>query len=259
LRPGASRFAPRYRMPANEIAVPRMEPGRQRPIQSLEEARHWERLFIGEVVAGRDPRRPRSRALNSAPPKKVADFLDAFLQRCVKPAGLRSFKSVQSRVAALKVYLGELPLDALEEADDINHFKTESDYADQVEVATMNRALETLRAAMNWGMAQSPPLFKRSPFNRFGVRMNKKLEMVRERRLMRDEETRLLDTALEKMNTGEHRFAGPLLHDRLIGALELLPAWRDAVDPEPPRHLGDVPDRDPWRDGEGQGEPQDSV
>lgn len=50
----------RYRMPANEFAVPRMEVGKQRPIESMEEARDWERLFIGEVKAGRDPRRPRT-------------------------------------------------------------------------------------------------------------------------------------------------------------------------------------------------------
>jgi hypothetical protein len=37
----------------------------------------------------------------------------------------------------------------------------------------------------------------------------------------RDEEKRLLDAALQQMNTGEHQFAGPLLHDRIIGALEL--------------------------------------
>jgi hypothetical protein len=63
-----------------------------------------------------------------------------------------SIRSVQSRVAALKQYLGELPLDALEEPDEINRFKTESDYADEVEIATVHRALEALRAAMNWGM-----------------------------------------------------------------------------------------------------------
>ena len=39
----------RYRMPANDFAIPRMEPGKQRPIQSMEEARDWERLFIGEI------------------------------------------------------------------------------------------------------------------------------------------------------------------------------------------------------------------
>ena len=45
----------RFRMPVNEFAVPRMEPGKQRPIESMEEARDWERLFIGEIKAGRDP------------------------------------------------------------------------------------------------------------------------------------------------------------------------------------------------------------
>ena len=212
----------RYRMPANEFAVPRMEPGKQRPIQSMEEARIWERQFIGEIQGGRDPRRPRARRTNTdAAPKNVAAFLDAYVDRCVRPAGLRSFRSVQSRVAVLKDHLGDLPLDALEEPDDINHFKTESDYAEEVEIATVHRALETLRHAMNWGLAQTPPLFKKSPFHRFGVRMNKKLETSRDRRLTREEERKLLDTALTRMNTPEHQYAGPLLHDRIIGALEL--------------------------------------
>jgi integrase len=70
-------------------------------------------------------------------------------------------------------------------------------------------------------MSQTPPLFNRSPFHRFGVRLNKKAETARDRRLTRDEERRLLDAALQKMNTAEHRFAGVLLHDRIIGALEL--------------------------------------
>ncbi len=212
----------RYRRPANEFAVPRMEPGKQRPIQSMEEARIWERQFIGEIPGGRDPRRPRARRTNTdAAPKNVAAFLDAYVDRCVRPAGLRSFRSVQSRVAVLKDHLGDLPLDALEEPDDINHFKTESDYAEEVEIATVHRALETLRHAMNWGLAQTPPLFKKSPFHRFGVRMNKKLETSRDRRLTREDERKLLDTALTRMNTPEHQYAGPLLHDRIIGALEL--------------------------------------
>ena len=37
-------------------------------------------------------------------------------------------------MAALKRHLGELPLDALEEPDEINAFKTESDYAEDVEI-----------------------------------------------------------------------------------------------------------------------------
>lgn len=141
----------RYRMAANEFAIPRMPADRQRPIESLEEARTWERLFIGEIEAGRDPRRPRrTRANTDASRRTVADFLDA-MERCVKPAGLLSLPSVQSRVAVLKRYLGSLPLAALEEPDDINTFKADSDYALEVEVATVNRALETLRGAMNWG------------------------------------------------------------------------------------------------------------
>jgi integrase len=188
----------------------------------MEEARHWERIFIGEIQAGRDPRRPRTRRTTTdAAPKSVADFLDAYIDRCVKPAGLRSIRSLHSRVATLKEYLGELPLNALEEPDEINRFKTESDYAEQVEIATVHGALETRSTAMNWGMAQTPPIFKKSPFHRFGVRMNKKLETTRDRRLLREEEKRLLDTALQKMNTSEHQFVGPLLHDRIIGALEL--------------------------------------
>src|SRR5260370_1181832 len=114
-----------------------------------------------------------------------------------------------------------MPISALAAPDEINRFKTESDYADQVELATIHRTLETLRHAMNWGMAQTPPLFKKSPFHRFGVRMNKKAETMRDRRLSREEEKKLLDTALHKMNDGVHMFVGELLHYRIIGALEL--------------------------------------
>jgi hypothetical protein len=85
----------------------------------------------------------------------------------------------------------------------------------------MHRLLERLRAAINWGMAQTLPLFTRSPFHRFGVRLNKKAEAVRDRRITRDEERRLLDTALLKMNAAAHMFVGELLHDRIIGGLEL--------------------------------------
>jgi integrase len=199
-----------------------MDPAKQRPIQSLEEARDWERVFIGEIKAGRDPRRPRAVQTSSdAAPKDIAGFLDAYVDRCVKPAALKSMNSIGSRIAVLKEHLGELPLDALEEPGEINRFKSQSAYAQRVELATIHRTLETLRAAMNWGMAQTPPLFRKSPFHRFGVRMNKKAETSRDRRLTRDEEKKLLDAALQKMNTPEHQFVGPLLHDRIIGALEL--------------------------------------
>ncbi|MGE3341800.1 MAG: tyrosine-type recombinase/integrase [Vicinamibacterales bacterium] len=128
---------------------------------------------------------------------------------------------MRSQIGVLKENLGNLPLTALEDPDEINRFKTDSDWAEDVEIASVHRVLERLRAAMNWGMAQTPPLFKKSPFHRFGVRMNKKAETVRDRRLPREEEKRLLDTALPRMNTAAHMFVGELLHDRIIGALEL--------------------------------------
>jgi hypothetical protein len=64
-------------------------------------------------------------------------------------------------------------------------------------------------------------LFERSPFHRFGVRLNKKAETIRDRRVSREEEKRLLDAALQRMNTPSHQYVGELLHDRIIGALEL--------------------------------------
>jgi hypothetical protein len=195
----------RYRMPVNDFAIPRMEPGKQRPLQSMEEARDWERLFIGEIKAGRDPRRAPSRSVQvGSQIGDVAAFLDAYWERCVKPASLRSLGSVRSQIAVLKEHFGHLPVAALEDADAINRFKTESDYAEDVELASVHRVLERLRAAINWGLAQTPPLFARSPFHRFGVRLNKKAETVRDRRVSREEQKRLLDTALGDMNTARH-------------------------------------------------------
>lgn len=93
----------RLRVAANEFAIPRMDPNKQRPIQSLEEARDWERVFIGEIKAGRDPRRPRSVQKSSdAAPKDITGFLDAYVERCVKPAALKSMNSIGSRIAVLR-------------------------------------------------------------------------------------------------------------------------------------------------------------
>ena len=165
----------RYRVPANEYAIPRMEPGKQRPIQSMEEARDWERRFIGEVKAGRDPRRPPS----PPKPREGADRRTSRRSSTPTSSAARSRQACAASrpsepTAGLKEQLGDLPLEALEDPDEINRFKAESDYAEELEIATIHRVLERLRAAMNWGMAQTPPLFKKSPFHRFGVRMNKK-------------------------------------------------------------------------------------
>src|SRR5262249_40601234 len=108
----------RFRVPVNEFAIPRMDLAKQRPIQSLAEARDWERMFIGEIKAGRDPRRPRVvKKSGDTAPQDVAAFLDAYFERCVQPAGLKSVKSTVSRIGVLKAHLGDEPLEALEEPD----------------------------------------------------------------------------------------------------------------------------------------------
>ena len=100
----------RHRMPANEFAIPRMEPGKQRAIQSMEEARDWERRFISEIKAGRNPQQPPSRSIHvSTALGDVSGFLDAYLERCVRPAALRSIRSVCSQITILKGHLGHLP------------------------------------------------------------------------------------------------------------------------------------------------------
>jgi hypothetical protein len=67
----------RYRTPANGFAISRMEPGKQREIQSMKEARDWERLFIGEIRAGRNPRGPSARAMQAGSERRdVSAFLD---------------------------------------------------------------------------------------------------------------------------------------------------------------------------------------
>jgi integrase len=87
------------------------------------------------------------------------------------------------------------------------------------EIATVNRALSTLRAAINWGRFQDPPLLLTSPFHRFGVTIKTKDETKRDRRVGPSEEKALLNAALS-MNSAEHRWVGSAMHDRLIGALE---------------------------------------
>jgi hypothetical protein len=210
-------------MPLNDFAVPRMESGKQRPIQSMEEARDWERLFIGEIKSGRDPRIRPAPKQPATDLQHVAGFLDAYFERHLKPSGIRSLSTVAGHIKVLKQYFGDFPVKALEEPDVVNGFKTGSDYARRVERSTLHRVLAVLRAAIHWGQAQRPSLIDKSPFHRFGVRLSRKGEAARDRRISREEEKRLLDAALA-MNTWEHRWVGSLMHDRIIGALETFSA-----------------------------------
>ncbi len=204
----------RWRMPVDDFALVR---GATEPVTSKQTAeRVWKPKFLAEIVAGGDPRRQRKA---TAPVKEVTvgEFLDRYYAEYVEPEGLKSTVTIQGQLKALKASLGDLPVVALEKPADIARFKAE--FRKGRKVATVNRALATLRAAINWGRFQDPPLLATTPFHRFGVSIKAKDETKRDRRLHRDEEQRLLAACLT-MNTAEHKWSGPGMHDRLIGALE---------------------------------------
>ena len=83
----------------------------------------------------------------------------------------------------------------------------------------MNRALSTLRAAINWGRFQDPPYLATTPFHRFGVTIKTKEETKRDRRIGLQEEQALL-AACSEMGGAEHKYVGPAMHDRMVGAFE---------------------------------------
>ena len=76
----------RHRMPADEFAIPRMAEGHQRPVQTKQEAKDWERLFIREIKAGRDPKLLPGCSVRSTI-TIVADLLDA-CERTRRAGGL---------------------------------------------------------------------------------------------------------------------------------------------------------------------------
>src|SRR5262249_26887756 len=152
------------------------------PSSRWKKPRDWQRLFIGEIKAGRDPRiRPTLKRV-ATDLHHVAGFLDAYVERQVRPAALRSVDTIRNPIQVLKEHFGELSIKALEDPDLINQFRSESEYADAGEIATLHKVLATLRAAIHWGQAQMPPLIDKSPFHRFGVPLNKKAETIRGRR-----------------------------------------------------------------------------
>jgi integrase len=204
----------RWRMPVDEFALPR---GATEPITSKQTAeRVWEPRFLGEIVAGRDPRVPPT-TQHAAVSLSVAEFLDRYYTSYVEAEGLRSSATIHGRLKAATRSLGDLPVTALEKPSEILRFKAEYRHGHQI--ATVNRALSTLRAAINWGRFQDPPVLSTSPFHRFGVSIKTKEETKRDRRIGLAEEQRLLATALE-MSSADHKFVGSSMHDRIVGALE---------------------------------------
>jgi integrase len=203
----------RWRMRVDEFAITRGAPA---PVTSKQAAeRVWEPKFIAELMAGKDPR------VSPAPRKQegvltAGAFLDHYFTNYVEAEGLKSADTVAGHIKALKATLGDLPVNALEKPTEIARFKAA--YRHGHAVATVNRALGVLRAAINWGRFQDPPVLATSPFHRFGVNIKVRDETKRDRRIHRDEEQSLLAACL--MKTDDRRSTGPAMHDRIIGALE---------------------------------------
>jgi integrase len=126
----------------------------------------------------------------------------------------RAFPSIRGHLRTRLVIHREEPRRGPPE---ILRFKAE--YRPGHEVATVNRVLGVLRSAINWGRFQDPPLLSTTPFHRFGVTIKSKEETKRDRRIGPQEEQALL-AACSTMNSAEHKFVGPAMHDRIIGALE---------------------------------------
>jgi hypothetical protein len=100
----------RWRMPVDDFALPR---GTTEPIASKQTAeRVWEPKFLGEIVAGRDPRVPPTTP-QAAVGLTVGEFLDRYYTSYVEAEGLRSSGSIkgaaQSRETVARRHAGRRP------------------------------------------------------------------------------------------------------------------------------------------------------
>ena len=142
----------RFKMPVPEFAGPRLAPGETLgKIPKQEAQMRWEPLFKAEIAQGRNPRKPPvvvpEVATEAASSITVGAFLEMYMSRYVEAEGLRSIASVRSRIKTLKEHLGDLALDELEKPDAIQEFK--ATYRQDHDIASVNRALGVLRAAIN--------------------------------------------------------------------------------------------------------------
>ena len=148
----------RWRMRVDDFALAR---GATEPIAVKQTAEKvWEPKFLAEIMSGRDPHVPPN-VPKVAVGLTVADLLDLYYTNYVEAEGLRDPVTIKGRLQAIKEEFGDLPVSALEKPSEILRFKAA--YRKGREVATVNRALSTLRAAINWGrfqdclQAASPP------------------------------------------------------------------------------------------------------
>jgi len=110
----------RWRMSVDEFALAR---GATEPIEAKQTAeRVWEPKFLGEIVAGRDPRVPPT-TQHAAVGVTVAEFLDRYFTNYVQAEGLRDPVTIKGRLKAIQETLGDLPVTALEKPAEVLRFK----------------------------------------------------------------------------------------------------------------------------------------
>jgi integrase len=211
----------RISMPIDDYALPRMAPEARHPVRSKGEAKDWDVRIRADILSGVDPRRAPGPARPTLSELTVGGFLDLFYKEHVVGEGLNGLQQAKSLVAVIsRSPLGARPLSVLNRADEIQAFR--AGLAGRYKVSYVNRLLELIREAINWGRGQTPPYLTAQPFHKWGITVRKKNEIKRDRRISRAEEQRLLETALlPELNAARHRFAGPRLHDAIIANLEM--------------------------------------
>ncbi|MEI6217953.1 MAG: hypothetical protein WCP86_03560, partial [bacterium] len=121
--------------------------------------RVWEPKFLAEIMAGGNPRGKPATAQKASENLTVSDFLDRYCTNYVEAEGLCDPVTIKGRLKAVKAVIGDEPVSVLEKTEPIQRFK--ASYRHGRAIATVNRALSTLRGAINWGRFQDPPFLCR--------------------------------------------------------------------------------------------------
>ena len=247
----------RYRMAANEFAVPRMEPGRQRPIESMEEARQWERLFIGEIQAGRDPRLAAEATSGHRGDAEDRLRVPRRLHGTLRQAGGASQPAVGAeprvgaeeapRRAAARRARGAGRDQRVQDRVGLRRGGRDRDGPPRARAAARGDELGHGADATAVHQVAVPPV-RRAHEQEAGDHPGSPADARRGEAAARHGAPED-----ERRRAPVRRAAAARPHHRRARAV--LPARRDAADPEQARELGDLPDRHPGRDDEGQGEP----
>ena len=218
----------RFSMKLDDFASPRMPPLKRHIVTTKTEADEWVTMIEASILSSVDPRTPyvppdATRPVAGGSTLTLRKLLDDYVSRHLEVNAVSTVPAAKSRVKVLVEGLGDIPITkaALEDTDIIENFALSLRKApgpSAYSVSSVNRIMEVLRAALNWGR-------KRKMHNVMPVtdvfNIRKSAEVGRNRRLSDAEEQKLLTVALAKMMTHEHMFVGQRLHDCIIGALEL--------------------------------------